>query len=1624
MKNQLLTLSSLLLLSTTFFTQSVNKQHNNLRKVFKIADKKNGIYKAKLENPIRRAELEFNMLKDPATGEIPENIKELELNYVNSTISNLQNTSSLFGINTNSQNWKNRGPWNVGGRTRALAIDVTNENIIIAGGVSGGIWRTVDGGQSWVKSTGSSDFHSVTSLAQDTRIGYRNIWYYTTGEIKGNSAEIGGNGVYKSTDSGLTWSILTTTASNTPQSFDNNFDYNFRVKVNPINGDVYVASYGGIYKSTDGGNLWNFVLDASYSNYTDITITNSGVLYATASSDGTGLKGIFRSIDGQNWTNISPLNFPINYDRISLDFAQTNENILYFIAVTPSSGTLDHTLLKYTYSNSGNGSGDPFNGGSWIDLSSNIPAFGGVAGNFTSQNSYDLVIGVHPSNSNTVYIGGTNIYRSTTGFNDSTNTVWIGGYEPNNGYSSYENQHPDQHVFVFYPSNANKMLCGNDGGVYLTNNNLLNELDNSPVNWTPLNNGYLTTQPYSVAINKSGTDDQIMAGFQDNGTWFNDDDISTSNWIEEGSGDGAYCYFTNNGLTRYSSSQEGNITRKRYDSIGSFLDWSRITPSILANPLFINPFIIDPNNEYVMYMPDGGGILRNTDLSAIPTFSSNPATANWSSLNGSAVSGNVTALDISTNPANILVYGNDNGQLFKINNANVGNPVNNEISGTNFPIGGYVCCIKIDPSNASNIFVVFSNYNIQSIFMTTNGGISWDNISANLEENPDGSGNGPSVRWIEILELSGDKAYFVGTSTGLYTTQVLNANSTYWTQEASTTIGQVVVPMMRSRNDGMLAVATHANGVYSTKFTSSSSICTSPTALNVNNITSNSVDFSWTAGSTETAWNISYGPAGFSLGAGTSMSVNSSSTTISGLNASTSYDIYVQADCGLANGVSSWIGPLTISTIDPNYTVFFELHTAYFTANGGSISSDGIYIGGGFIGGHDALLLNDSDGDGIWHGIISLPSTGGYFTIFNGNCPNYSCQENSIGQCFDPSSSNYRNHLLGGFSQDTLLVLEVGSCSTPISCAPPVPITTGNFICAGDSTYISANHNGYVYWYDASLGGNLVEKGWEDTLFISPSITTSYFAEVASFDEFNEDFESYNSGDLIAQSSNDWTTWTQGSATEDAIISNTSASSGNNSLYFLEANGDDVVLPFDQAYSTGNFIFEMDMNIQTGAYFNFQADIISGVIWALNVNLDNGVISFDNPATGLTVMTGTYPGPNIWFNISFEADLTAGLWECFIDDNSQGVFSLSSSIGSINLYANTGNEFFIDNIGWASVSESCRSFPRSEAVVNVGTTTSTTDILTSCDSLTWINGITYYSSVASTEIDTLQNISGCDSIVILDLTINNSSSTTIPITACDTFIWDGVTYDSTGVYTKNYSSANSCDSVVTLDLIINKSSTTTIPITACDTFTWDGVTYDSTGIYTKNYSSANSCDSVVTLDLTINKILTNFTASSTLFTTTPFSVQFTNSTPNLSNFSFTWDFGDNTVIQSNNSSVFHQYMYNGLYDVSLVAEDITNGCGYDTLKKDGLIFCSGGPSLSIIEFSDQITVFPNPTKDEITISVNNFKGNIKTEIYDLIGNKLLVTSETTISLNDYAIGIYLIKVAYGDRIQEVKVIKQ
>ena len=150
--------------------------------------------------------------------------------------------------------------------------------------------------------------------------------------------------------------------------------------------------------------------------------------------------------------------------------------------------------------------------------------------------------------------------------------------------------------------------------------------------------------------------------------------------------------------------------------------------------------------------------------------------------------------------------------------------------------------------------------------------------------------------------------------------------------------------------------------------------------------------------------------------------------------------------------------------------------------------------------------------------------------------------------------------------------------------------------------------------------------------------------------------------------------------------------------------------------------------------------------------------------------------------------------------------------------------------------------------------TSGTDVQTACDSYTWSNGITYIAD-NNTAKDTLVNAAGCDSIVTLDLTILNSTSSTDVHTACTSFLWiDGTTYtasNTTATHTIN--NAAGCDSVITLNLTINDATTGTDVISSCGPISWiDGNTYSSSNnSATFTLNNANGCDSVVTLDFTL-----------------------------------------------------------------------------------------------------------------------------------------------------------------------------
>jgi hypothetical protein len=163
--------------------------------------------------------------------------------------------------------------------------------------------------------------------------------------------------------------------------------------------------------------------------------------------------------------------------------------------------------------------------------------------------------------------------------------------------------------------------------------------------------------------------------------------------------------------------------------------------------------------------------------------------------------------------------------------------------------------------------------------------------------------------------------------------------------------------------------------------------------------------------------------------------------------------------------------------------------------------------------------------------------------------------------------------------------------------------------------------------------------------------------------------------------------------------------------------------------------------------------------------------------------------------------------------------------------------------------------------INNSTTTSLT--ATACDTYTWAaNGLTYATSGVYT--NTTTNAAGCPNVATLNLTINNSTTTSLTATACDTYTWaaNGMTYTTSGVYTNTTTNAAGCPNVETLTLTINNSTTTSSSATACDTYTWaaNGTTYTTSGVYTATTTNAAGCPNVETLTLTINVSTTTYYA--------------------------------------------------------------------------------------------------------------------------------------------------------------------
>lgn len=806
-KKTTISILAVCLLVCTYFYINQNKEVSVASLKLKI-EKEEKSLSEKMRNAEERELHELAFQINPNTGKIPvkEKINEYEEALIQQETSRRSNTNTYIS----------RGPSNLGGRTRAVIVDLSDSSgkTLIAGGVSSGVFKSVNGGESWTKVSSNSEIHNVTTIAQDPRPGFQNIWYYGTGERRGNSASLGsafrGQGVWKSTDNGDTWSQMPGTDSSFI-TFDSPFDYVNKIEVSPLNGDVFIATIGKIYRY-DGTN-YNIELESNsgiQNIWTDVVIAKNGRVFAAVEGN-SAVGGVHTSTNGNgSWTRIAQSGTPTGWranGRIVLGIAPSNNDVIYALYDNRQNG-IEADLWKYNHSTT-----------TWTDYSSKLPdePNGDSDGNdpFAIQGGYDLVVAVKPNDENHVLIGGTNAYEIDDITNDNMFTR-IGGYRNNQGYALYDaggrQHHPDIHSFAFDNNNSDFMYTGTDGGVHKT------DLFNQIKIWFNLNNNYLTYQYYHVALDPAKGSDIVIGGAQDNGTTLGGTDAGLSDKSSMQSiagGDGVAVALGEAQLAGlpilFLGTQRGPIYRR-------VSGYTEITPDNSSSQ-FVTYFYLDPDNTNALYYAGNNKLYLTDDANNVESDGWTDAGFLPSGENIRSFATTRGSYDVNNS---YLYIGGSRGGVFRLkdpqNATKASDASSITPSGANTNDGSIVSGIATHPTDKDIVLVTYANYGINNIYLTTNATAeipTWTLVERNLDDH--------SIRSAAIAEVNGETQYFVGTARGLYKSTDPTTND--WALEGSQTIGLAVVSGLVYRpSDNTLLVGTHGNGMFETTLTSTLSI--------------------------------------------------------------------------------------------------------------------------------------------------------------------------------------------------------------------------------------------------------------------------------------------------------------------------------------------------------------------------------------------------------------------------------------------------------------------------------------------------------------------------------------------------------------------------------------------------------------------------------------------------------------------------------------------------------------------------------------------------------------------------------------------------------------------------------
>ena len=491
------------------------------------------------------------------------------------------------------------------GRTRALLVDATNPSKIFAGCVSGGLWRTTDGGTSWTAINDAASSLSVTCIVQNPL--KTNEIYYGTGEVRAASQGVSGEGIFKSTDGGLTFTQLPSTIGNGEMRL-----CNYMAHSPTDSNTVYVGTASGVWVSANGGTTWAKILTGASNGV--IPHPNGQTLATVQGVAATS--GIFKATTGSNFVKITNPTFPTaSVGRILIANCKAFPNVVYAMFFN-SDYSAEGNLGIFKSSDFGT---------NWRRMDTDSTLNRAVG---TTYQAYCQVFGVHPSDTNRLVLGALYMKKSLDG-----------GLT----YQSLNYGHSDNHTFVNI-ENSDNILIGSDGGVHKTT------WGNTTVQ--SLNNRYTTFQFY--AGNYAPRGKIAVGGTQDNGTWRF---LTTLARSSQG-GDGGYAHVSQqDSSVAYFSYQNGVVNRSTGFIGGTGLISANPTAAVAEGVDFINEFQINYTDGNQLYYRSHKGLWRTVDRGVT-----------WGRLNVADLTPRIQAIGVS-NEANPSVYIGGNGCFYRFDSA-------------------------------------------------------------------------------------------------------------------------------------------------------------------------------------------------------------------------------------------------------------------------------------------------------------------------------------------------------------------------------------------------------------------------------------------------------------------------------------------------------------------------------------------------------------------------------------------------------------------------------------------------------------------------------------------------------------------------------------------------------------------------------------------------------------------------------------------------------------------------------------------------------------------------------------------------------------------------------------------